>query len=162
MPNHRHPRTSEKGARKIVKGRRKRKSPLEADAITTSRIAGGIALGDIIEDVLGLDLVVEAEVEVEVEVEATIATIGSTLVATILSVMTAIIGAVIGIVIDMMTEVGIVVTRDIDGTMMTIETIGQRGAVTEGTNIRPRTANGGKRIPTKPNQKWNTTTDPKN
>lgn len=165
MANHRRPRTADDGARKTVKDtkRRRGKSPREADAITTSLRAGGIALGDVIGEILDLDLVVGAEVEVGAEAEATIATIGRTLEATILLVMTATTGLVIGTVTDMvtLTEAGIVVIRDIDGTMMMIETTGRREVVTEGVTIRPHAANGGKRISIRLNQNWNTTTDPK-
>lgn len=171
MMNRRHPPIAENGARKTVKStKRRRKSLPEADVITTSLTVGGIAPGDAIGDILDHAVGAEVEAEAGVEAEATTVIVGIIPEAMILLVTTVIIDAVIGTMIDMMTltETDIVTTRDIDGIMMTIETIGQRGVVREEVITRLHATSGGKRISTRtlavwggPTQKRNTMTDPK-
>lgn len=169
--NRRRPPIAENGARKTVKStKRRRKSLPEADVITTSLTVGGIAPGDAIGDILDHAVGAEVEAGVEAEAEVTTVIVGIIPEAMILLATTVIIDAVIGTRIDMMTptEIGIVTTRDIDGIMMMIETIGQRGVVIEEVITRLHAASGGKRISTTTLAVWggqtqqrNATTDPK-
>lgn len=169
--NRRRPPIAENGARKTVKStKRRRKSLPEADVITTSLTVGGIAPGDAIGDILDHAVGAEVEAGVEAEAEVTTVIVGIIPEAMILLATTVIIDAVIGTRIDMMTptEIGIVTTRDIDGIMMMIETIGQRGVVIEEVITRLHAASGGKRISTTTLAVWggqtqqrNVTTDPK-